>query len=821
MKRIFTLLIALLVVTSAVAQTTTSSISGRVLDENRKPVLGAAIVATHAATSTTYGTHSSESGIFHIDGMRSGGPYKIEISYVGYTTVRYDDVSLALGEERVFDIELKSSNDIDNIVVVANDLGGANSGGNHNFDTKSIDVVPTVSRSLYDVVQLAPQVSAMPEGGVSIGGASNRYNSFQIDGIPSNDMYGLTPTGTNGGLNDANPLPLDAIEEIRVSSSPYDVRESGFTGGSINVTTKSGTNTFAGSAYAYYNNNKFYGKGPNNTPLAKQSTQTYGASLGGAIVRDKLFFFVNGEFGKSSTPSSYYPGSVGCAISEADAQIIADKYESLTGYNGGGYGGRDVERITGSLIARLDWNISDKHKFSLRYNFLDASKDTYSNTLNSYLFNGTGYKGVSRTHSLIGELNSRISQTLFNSLRVGYTRVFDTRESDARLPYVTISKLRDGDRTSVSIGTDPYCAMNALTQNVITISDHLSIYKGNHTITVGTDNEIFLADNLYIANSLGSYTYNTLADFLSDTPSSFVCNTPIGDPATHVKSAQFGFYIQDKWSIGNFTLSYGLRADIPVLFNQPLENPTFNATDIAAKYNIATNNKPRTNILWSPRIGFRWRAYSSANYTATLYGGVGLFSGRVPFVWVSNCYSNTGMTQNGYMLYGSDIPAFGNIPTGNSTVSNPNINVVDTSFKYPQVLRATIGLEQRIGHGWHIAIEGSFSKTFNNIYFDNYVAQDYGNKLYAVSAAAANDKNVTPYYNSSLKSQYASIYHLYNTNKGYTYSMFISASKAFDFGLSASATYTFGHCSVSMTAHHRRLQVIGANAMQSTLTTAN
>ena len=793
MKRIFTLLFALLIVAAADAQTTTSSIAGHITDENNNPVIGAVITATHLPTSTLYGTHSSESGAFHIEGMRAGGPYKIEVSCVGYSTVMHNDIVLALGEESRYNVVLKESININDIVVVASNTSHSHNNGNYNFDSNAIESVATISRSFYDVVRLAPQVVSLPEGGMSIGGANNRYNSFQIDGIPSNDMYGLTPSGTNGGLTNANPLPLDAISEIRVSSSPFDVRESGFTGGSINVNTKSGTNTFTGSVYAYYNNNRFYGNGANNTPLAEQSTQTYGASFGGAIIRDKLFFFVNGEYNSKSSPSSYYPGYDGCLISVNDAQIIADKYESLTGYAGGGFGKRNVERISGSFIARLDWNISDKHNLSLRYNFLDASDDSYSNYLSSFMFNGTGYNGISRTHSLVGELNSRISSSLYNSLRVGYTRVYDGRECDEYLPYVTISKLRDGDRTSVSIGTDPYCGMNSLNQNTITISDHLSIYKGNHTITVGTHNEIFLADNLYTANSLGSYTYNTLDDFLNDKPSSFAYTEAIGDPVDHVKTAQFALFLQDKWSIGNLTLTCGLRADIPVIFGTPLENQAFNSSDIAKKYDLKTNSKPRTSILWSPRVGFRWRAYQSANYTATLYGGVGFFSGRVPFVWITNCYSNTGVTENGYMLYGNDILPFGVMPTSGGTVSNPNINVVDSAFEYPQTLRATLGFEQRIGQGWNISVEGSYSKQFNNVHFDNYVAQNRGSKLYAVSAAAATEGNVTPFYDSSAKSQYASIYKMSNTDEGYSYSLIVSASKRFDFGLSASASYTFSH----------------------------
>ena len=800
MKRLLTLVALLFgTIASVSAQVTTSGISGHITFSNGLPLAGALVVAVHTPSSTQYGTVTDRNGAYHIDGMRVGGPYSVEISYIGCTTERYDDIRLELGKTANIDAALAENLNIETVTVNANRFDASRTGAADNFNGNEIGVMPTVSRSIYDIARLAPQVMACQSGGISIAGNNTRFNTFQIDGIASNDIYGLTSSGTNGGLTDANPIPLDAIDEIQVVVAPFDVRQSGFTGGGINAITKSGTNTLKGSAYAYYNNQNFYGKGVDGgTRLPTQSTQIYGVSLGGAIVKNKLFFFVNGEFDYNSSPSSFYAGYSPLSITAADAQIIADRYAALTGYDGGGYSRRNVVKKSGSLVARLDWNISERSNLALRYNYLNATKDEYANNASLFSFNGSAYTLANQTHSLVAELNSRISATVFNELRIGYNRITDEGKSDRLLPYVQISKLYDtpsderNNNIKVCIGTNPYNGMNHLVQNSVSICDNISIYSGDHTITFGTQNEIFTNEVTYIANAFGTYTYNTIADFLADNSSSYFRNYPIGDSAIRTSMAQFGLYAQEEWQMmRNLKLTYGLRIDIPVVFNTPRENPEFNASEIAMKYGIRTDSKPRTDIILSPRMGFRWTMADSRNAQSVLRGGVGLFTGKIPFVWITNCFSNTGMTQRGYALYNDQTPTFGEEPSG-ATVSNPAINVVDKKFRYPQVLRANLAFEQHL-HGWKFVVEGIFSKTYNNIRIDNLVAQDTGKRLYAVSAAVSNDRNTTIFYDSSLKSQNSAIYYLHNTNKGYTYSVSASVAKQFDFGLGLSVAYTFGH----------------------------
>ena len=800
MKRFITAFIVLVAAITATAQSTTASLNGFVTDSEGNPLAGATVIATHTPTETVYGTTTDQNGAYHLQGMRVGAPYVVDFSFVGFKDKKYYDVALALGETKHINASLVSDNTIDAVVVNSGGFAEAKMGSGEVFHRDLIERTPTVSRSIDDITRLAPQAMISKDGGISIAGTNSRYNSFQIDGTASNDMYGLTSTGTNGGLAGANPIPLDAISDIQVVTAPFDVRQGGFSGGGINAITKSGTNTFTGTAYAYYNDHNFYGRSPlNGERLAEQRTQIYGVSLGGAIVKNKLFFFLNGEFNLDSSPSSYFVGDSGCNISEADAKAIAERFYTLTGYDGGGYGKQILNKRTGSLIARLDWNINSRHNLSLRYNFLDARKDEFVSSATLLRFNGEGYTSTADNHSLVGELNSRVSDRMFNEFRVGYTRVHDGRDamSGKLYPYVEIQKLRDGDNTSVYIGTDPFAIMNDLVQNTITLTDNFSYYTDSHTITIGTHNEIFNSSCLYMANALGAYTYATLEDFMNDNARKYVRNYPIGNPATNITSAQFGFYIQDEWNASpRFSMTYGLRADIPVVFGNPPTNEAFNSSDIATKYGIKTNQVPEPSVMLSPRIGLRWRIAESSKAKTLLRGGAGIFSGRIPFVWISNCFSNSGMTQRGYTLdstKGQSVPKFGEEPTGTAGVSsNPMLNIVAKDFRYPQIMRATLALEQEY-KGWHFVVEGIFSKSINDLLITNLTAQNKGAKLYAVNSALATEQNTTTLYDTSLAKSYSSIYLLSNTSKGFGYSVSASVAKSFRFGLDLYAAYTFAH----------------------------
>lgn len=816
-RRILLATIGLLFVFAAgFSQVTTSSMSGKVTS-NGEPILGATVQAIHQPSGTVYGAVTNDKGRYSIQGMRVGGPYKVIISYVGYANVEYENVQLSLGESSTYNATLtESSKQLTEVVVSANaGVKNAAGGAASNFKENQIINTPTVDRNIYDVAKLSPLVTSSKVGGLSIAGSNNRYNSFQIDGMVSNDVFGLAGTGTNGGQTDANPISLDAIQEIQLVVSPFDVRQSGFTGGGINAITKSGTNKFKGSAYGYFTNQSMYGTwsqlNEEKDKLSQQSTKTVGFTFGGPIIKDKLFFFASAEYKYNTYPSDYYAGSSSNYISAAEAKAIADRYAQITGYSDS-YGQRNINIKGLSLLGRLDWNINKNNKFSLRYQLNDSYKDVYGSGATTYYFANSTYRMSDKTNSFVAELNSHISNSLYNEARIGATYVRDSRDVPYQGPSITIKNVGGSyDVTADSwstgtvtayIGTEYSSGANVLNQDIYTLEDNLSWYLGDHTLTFGTHNELYSMYNLFIQASNGAYYYDSLDKFLNDNAYQFTYNysdyalTGSYQWAATVKAGQYGLYAQDKWNVNNnLNVTYGVRFDIPTFFNKPTTNDEFNATSYATDNNVKVGQVPSTKIMVSPRLGFRW--YTDDSHKTLLRGGTGLFTGRVPFVWLSNSWTNTGIEMKGttisrnvpsFETYGNDAVAAMNSASGSA--SKPTINTVSKDFKYPQVFRSNLALEQVLPGNVKMTIEGLYSKTLNNVWFENLALTDAGTKVYAVSGDVP--ASAATYWSRNTGSYYA-IVNLKNTNKGYTYALSAKFEKSFDFGLDMMASYTFGH----------------------------
>lgn len=786
------------------AQVTTSGINGKVV-ANSEDVIGATVQAIHIPSGTKYGAYTNDKGRYSIQGMRIGGPYKITISYIGYQTVEYTGVNLSLGEASTFNADLKeSAQQLSEVIVTGTGKDNAVGGAATNFGQSQIDNTPTVDRNIYDVAKMSPLVNTSKIGGISIAGSNNRYNSFQIDGMVSNDVFGLASSGTNGGQTGANPISLDAIQEVQVVVSPFDVTQGNFTGGAINAVTKSGTNKLKGSAYGYYSDQNFYGKWSqvNDTisPLGEQSTKTVGFTLGGPIIKNKLFFFTNAEYKYNTYPSTYYPGYSSSYITASEAQQIVDRYAQITG-NTDNYSQRNIGTQGLSALARLDWNINNNNKFSLRYQYNNSYQDVYGSGSTTYYFANSTYRITDITNSLVAELNSRIGSSLYNEARAGVTFVRDNRDVPYQSPNITIKGLGSGGITAY-IGTEYSSGANVLNQDIYTFEDNLSWYLGDHTLTFGTHDEVYSMYNLFIQASNGAYYYNSLNDFLNDNAYQFSYNysdyalTGSYQWAATVKAGQFGLYAQDKWDVTrNFNLTYGLRIDVPMFFNSPSVNDDFNASTYATTYGVATGVVPSAKIMWSPRVGFKY--YTNNSHKTLIRGGVGMFTGRVPFVWMSNNWSNTGVEMKGTTI-SSGVPSFetyGNdavaaMESASGSASKPTINTVSSDFKYPQVLRGDLALEQTLPFDIKMTLEGLYSKTLNNVWFENLALTDEGKKVYAVSAS---DENSAATYWSRNTGSYYAIVNLQNTNKGYTYALSAKLEKNFNFGLNLLASYTYGH----------------------------
>ena len=798
-------------------QVTTSGISGKVTAEGEL-LIGATVQAVHEPSGTTYGTVTNADGRYSLQGMRTGGPYTVEVSYVGFQKAVYKSITLQLGETYLLDVKLTESLSLDEVVVTASKAALFNSqktGAAQNFNQSQIQATPSVSRSIFDVTKMNP-LGVNTASGMSFAGSSNKYNSFQIDGITNNDVFGLSSSGTNGGQAGANPISLEAIEEIQVVIAPYDVRQGGFTGGGINAITKSGTNTFHGSAYWYYNNENFYGKTPGKDAkerkkLGDQSSATYGFTLGGPIVKDKLFFFANYERVKETYPSSNNIGSTESNLDVKEVDQIVNKISQLTGgYNAGGYGPQDIDTYSNKILTRLDWNINEQNKFTVRYSFLDGRKMVFSNSVSSAKLNDNGYFMNNKTHSLVSELNTQFTPSWSNEFRFGWTYVRDYRDPIGQpLPNITINNLiNNGDPTkksSLELGTERNSAANALDQDIFTLEDNLIWNKGNHTITLGTHNEFFDMKNLYITNIYGSYVYNSLDDFLTVGTANEVLPNSYEYSYSNEKitgtdrwapvfgAAQLGFYAQDEWKVTNrFSMTYGLRLDIPLLFDKPRANEVFNSSTVATSMGLATDQMPTTKVLWSPRVGFRWSL--NEDRTTLLRGGAGIFTGRVPFVWISNSFGNAGVE----MVRTAYSSSLGNYPSDfkfnidpnkqykdpNAKVPTSEVDVMAKNFRFPSVFRANLAVEQMLPFGIRGTLEGLYSKTLNNILYENINYQWKGETL-------NNGGDDRPVYEKQ-DNHFTQVMLLKNTSKGYTFNITTKLEKSFDFGLNAMIAYTYG-----------------------------
>ncbi len=795
-------------------QVTTTSITGIVENTRGEPLVGATIKATHMPSGTIYGTVSQTDGHFTIPNMRVGGPYKIEASYIGHASRTYTDIILSLGTPQKLNIILKSNARELNEVEVVYDknavIGPEHSGTVTNISNRELTSLPTINRSIADFARLTPQAIAYTNSsdgssmGVSFAGQNNRYNQFTIDGASANDVFGLAASGTNGGQAGINPIPLDAIQAVHIVLSPYDVTMSGFTGGGINAVTKSGTNSFHGSAYSYYQNQDFVGKSIGNGEKLEEFTNTtYGISLGGPFVKNKLFFFVNAEKHKLSKPLPFNPATSGSG-SDFDLVTLKDLREfvkSTYHFDPGTYTHINRERNSTSLFARIDWNINQNNKLTIRHSYVDGTDDNISRGDNSITFGNGGYVFKSTTNSSVIELTSSFSNRSSNDFRVTYNRIRDHRITP-RFPSLII---REGGLT-YELGSEQYSGANQLDQDNFTLTDNFVLYRGKHTITLGTDNEFFNIKNIFLRNFYGNYVYNSINAFKRNSSApeqyhiSYATSQQPGDrAAASVHAAQFSIYGQDEWQVTEqFRLTYGLRIDLPVFFNRPSANVPFNNSTVATANHVATNQMPKSTPLFAPRAGFNWDVNGDGR--TQLRGGIGLFTGRIPFVWISNQYANTGVESIKYDVSGTEVPSsvrfvyqpdqpqLGAYMPANPQSAPSEIDVTSHAFKYPQVLRTNLAVDQKLPWWGLIAtVEGSFTKTINNILYKDI-------NLKPSTTNLTLGKTSRPLYSGErVDPDFANVILLGNTNKGYAYTFTAQVKKPFSKGWVGSIAYTLNH----------------------------
>lgn len=844
------------------AQVTTSSIAGKVVDADG-PVAGAAVIATYNPTGSNYYTVTDANGAYRINAVTAGGPYTVVIDMLGYRKVENSGVYAPLSEVVYVNATLEvESMGLDAVVFVADGTSSSmnieRSGAGTAVSQKTMEQLPTSSRSMNDVLKLTPQAS-VTSNGLAVGGGNYRSSYVTVDGAAFNNAFGIGGNLPAGGT----PISLDALEQMSINITPFDVRQSGFTGGAINAVTKSGTNELHASVYNYYKSDEItgYKLGENTVNRSDYLDNTTGITIGAPIVKNKLFFFVNFEYSQDVTPGSSlrvreneneaFGGKTGVvrptqAFMEEVKGYLADKY----GYDPGRYQGYSLSTPDWKLMARLDWNINDNHKFNVRYsqtmNKYSSSPSSSVNPLNPNPYNRNNYGRTSayaqffesqryfqeqNFMSLAAELNSRFMEgRLNNLLRVTWSHQNEPRSFvGANFPTVDIlsnittdysGKDLGGETRALitSFGPDPFTYGNLRDVQTVVATDEVSFRTGIHNVITGAQFEWNDTKNGFMQGGLGYYVYNSWEDFKNDaTPAAFAITHSNRDDLQQVFPAfqymQASWYAQDEVSFSDyFKLTAGIRFELPIYPNiEGNENKEFTALgkEGTTLYGHKTSDMPLNRVNVSPRIGFNWDILKNRNLV--LRGGSGIYTGRIPFVWIVSVAGNSNCLQAQYITTtdGKDPHAtaagapkfhdnvndilkdiYGGSFRAQDLYAPTATTVLDKHLKMPTTWKSSLALDARLPGGIKATIEGIYNYDISSVYVD---------KLGLTEGAALNlpgePASRPSWKNEGLKNslgQNVQPYYIYNLNNlhGYYYSITAQLQKDFPFGLSLMAAYT-------------------------------
>jgi hypothetical protein len=835
-------LVSTLISTDALAQgSTTAAISGTVLDENGEALPGATIKAIHQPTGTVYGIVSNTDGRYRIANMQVGGPYEITTTFVGFQENVKDDIFLTLGQTLNLNLNMQeTATELDEIEIISRRdaiIDGNRTGAETVVNKERIQNTPTVTRSIFDFTRLTPQAD-IGEGSdgfnMSLGGINNRYNAIYIDGAVNNDVFGLAGSGTNGGQTGVSPISVDIIDQIQISLAPFDVRQSGFAGGSINAVTRSGTNEFVGSAYYFYRNENLVGKTPGDEErfddrdrekVAPFTAETYGASVGGPIIENKLFFFTNVELQRDETPLPFdfneYEGNSTLAEINGLRDFLISEYD----YNPGTFLDNFSSLESDKFFLRLDYNLNENNRLSARYNYTSADNvEGVQSDRDDIRFSNSGESFVSTTNSLSLELKSSFGNNASNSLIIGYTRVRDDRDGTGKdFPRLDIE---DGE-ADFSIGSEIFSTANRLDQDIITLTNNFELYKGKHTIVFGTHNEYYDIYNLFIRRNFGEYDYDSLSQFTDQLPPTSyrrsysikdlanVVGDDIENGAAIFSAGQLGFYVQDEYQVSNrLKLTGGLRLDIPLFFDNTPSNPDFNNNAVPIIENVGgydlrgaeTGSFIEAQLMFSPRLGWNWDVTGKGE--TQVRGGVGVFNSRVPLVWPAGAYNNLGTNVGetfdnpGRFIADptqqppteEDRNLLGELPPSGQ------VDLFADDFKFPQVFKGNIAVDQKLPWGMTGTLEFIYTDYINNIYVQNLNIRPSNrslqgtpdNRRYYTGFADDTERYLVlddPSYQGV--GGYTGVFLGTNTDQGYTYNISAQVVKPFDNGLSFSVAYNY------------------------------
>jgi hypothetical protein len=859
--------------------TTTSSMTGIITDQTGAGLPGATIIAVHTPTNTQYVSPTNAQGRYNIQNMRVGGPYTVRITFVGYQDITRNNIVLTVGQDYRLDTKMsEASTELANVVVTATNprstLNAERSGPVTNIGPEAIQRLPTINRSLNDFLRLTPQATPS-NGSLAIGGGNFRQNNITVDGSDFNNNFGI------GGNLPANgsPISIDAIEELTVNLTPFDVRQSGFVGGAVNAVTRSGSNEFKGSVYSFYRNQNYIGNNVGPETFTKQSTniKQFGFRLGGPIIKDKLFFFVNAEKGDEINPGQQNfasndatsgPGSYGSAgnIARPSASFLDGVRNYLVkpatdggyGYDPGSYQGYDFVSNNTRLLGRLDWNISNNHHFSVRYSQVESKAPSFVSTSRSPLtafaqtrtsnfalpFSNSNYFQESNFYSLAAELNSTFGK-VYNTLRGTYTHQNDPRSSPSSIfPFVDILDGSAGRQPNggflnystprTSFGYEPFTYGNLRDVETYSAVDFASTTLGKHTLTGGFQFDLQTTKNGFQRFATSYYTYNSWEDFVSKAnPVDFAITYSLlpgyEQAYPRFKTAQGSLYLQDEFIVNDrFRFTAGLRAELNAYLDvkEVQTHPLVANLSFTDGRRIDTGQLPENRVLFSPRLGFNWDV--KGDRTVQIRGGSGLFTGKVPTVWIVAQSGDAGLIQitqtySTVSSNGTATPAnaFGNLPgyTGGvlpfssdiaahrpatqptpGTVIPSTLSATDPNFRNPQAWKSSLAVDAKLPGGIVGSLEGIYNRDLTVAYGQNYnlvnptklnVAGYADNRDIYPNAVA--QKFTNPLNNagqvSTTGTQAFNPIVLTNGHQGYYWSATAKLDKQFSNGLLASLAY--------------------------------
>lgn len=817
---------------------TTAAMNGVVKSQSGEPLPGANVVAVHEPSGSTFGAATRNDGRFNIPGMRVGGPYSVTVTFIGYKTDKQENVYLTLGQDlRIIFTLTEQALELGEVVTVAERdaiLSADRTGAATSVGIQTLQSLPTISRRINDFTRLTPQAT-----GNSFAGQDNRLNNMTVDGSYFNNSFGLA--GQPGDRTNVAPISLDAIEQVQINIAPYDVRQGHFVGAGINTVTKSGTNYYSGSVYYQFRDESSVGTRAKDLQLNTGTFKynNFGVRLGGPIIKNKLFFFANYEGDELTQPGTTFIANTGgqtvagnvTRVLASDLDQLSNFLKSAFGYETGGYQGYDNLTPAKRFIAKLDYNLNERNRLSVRYNHLDSDTDvlmsnssslgfgTRRTNLNGLNFQNSNYIILENIRSIVGEWNSRIGNNMANNLIIGYSHHDESR--DFRGSFFPMVDILEGGSVYTSFGFEPFTPNNELRYKSFQLQNNFTIYKTNHYLTFGVSAERYESENVFFPGSQSVYVYNSLADFYTDA-NDFLANpnrttSPVNlrrfqvrwsnipgqeKPIQPLEVFYTGIYGQDEWQFSNnLKVTLGLRLDIPFFGDTGYTNAQADALSFRDEkgntVQYSSGKLPDANLLISPRLGFNWDVIG--NRTTQVRGGTGIFTGTPLYVWISNQIGNTGVLTGFERLDGSTATPLISRPfhpdpdhykptnvTGDPA-SSYELALTNPDFKFPQVWRSNIGVDQKLPiFGLIGTAEFLYNRDVNGIYYIN------ANLASANTSFTGVDNRPRWTTSNRINSNVDNAVVLKNQNDGYSWNFAAALEKPFSNNLFAKVAYSYG-----------------------------